>query len=425
MITKEENELLTRTDPRTPAGALLRRYWQPVALSDELPPGGEPHSVKILGEELVLFRDNQGRPGLLGLHCSHRGTDLSYGRIEDGGLRCVYHGWLYDIHGRCLEQPGEPGGGAHRDAIRHPAYPCEEKGGVIFTYMAPGKPSLLPNYEFLGASPDHLLICKIFQECNYLQANEGNIDPVHLSYLHRFLEGREERYRGVRGGEESHYNLVGKDLAPTIEVELTDFGVRIYTTRKQPGDKVYLRVSYFILPNLSAFPGQTGGEGYSVNWHVPIDDTHHWKYMFVFSREAPLDKAVIQRERSELTPDFRLVRNRENRFMQDRESMKTKTYSGMGHGFQAHDVFATTSQGTIQDRTEEHLVSSDKAILAARKLIEKAIRDVQEGREPPHVVRDPSLNRFPHLQVISDLLPATTDLKQHTRSLEAEARARL
>ena len=361
MITKEENELLTRTDPRTPAGALLRRYWQPVALSDELPPGGEPHSVKILGEELVLFRDNQGRPGLLGLHCSHRGTDLSYGRIEDGGLRCVYHGWLYDIHGRCLEQPGEPGGGAHRDAIRHPAYPCEEKGGVIFTYMAPGKPSLLPNYEFLGASPDHLLICKIFQECNYLQANEGNIDPVHLSYLHRFLEGREERYRGVRGGEESHYNLVGKDLAPTIEVELTDFGVRIYTTRKQPGDKVYLRVSYFILPNLSAFPGQTGGEGYSVNWH----------------------------------------------------------------GFQAHDVFATTSQGTIQDRTEEHLVSSDKAILAARKLIEKAIRDVQEGREPPHVVRDPSLNRFPHLQVISDLLPATTDLKQHTRSLEAEARARL
>jgi phenylpropionate dioxygenase-like ring-hydroxylating dioxygenase large terminal subunit len=425
MITNEENQLLTQVGRGTPAGELLRRYWQPLALSEELPAGGAPLSVKILGETRVLFRDDKGRPGLLGLHCSHRGTDLSYGRVEDGGLRCLYHGWLYDIGGRCLEQPGEPGGGEHRDAIRHPAYPCQEKGGLIFTYMGPGQPPLLPNYEFLGASPDHRLICKIFHECNYLQANEGNIDPVHLSYLHRFLEDKNERYRGVRGAEESHYNLVGRDVAPTIDVELVDFGVRIYTTRKQPGDKVYLRVSYFILPNLSAFPGQTGGEGYSVNWHVPIDDTHHWKYMFVFSREAPLDKAVIQRERSELTPDFRLLRNTSNRFMQDREAMKTKTYTGMGHGFQAHDVFATSSQGAIQDRTHEHVVSSDKAIIAARKLLEKAIKDVQAGQEPPHVMRDPALNRFPHLQVISDLVPGNVDVKQHTRSVEAEARARL
>jgi phenylpropionate dioxygenase-like ring-hydroxylating dioxygenase large terminal subunit len=424
MITQEENDLLTKVGRGTPAGELLRRYWQPVALSEELSPGGAPLPIKILGEDLVLFRDDKGRPGLLGIHCSHRGTDLSYGRVENGGLRCLYHGWLYDVNGRCLEQPGEPGCGEHRDAIRHPSYPCEEAGGAIFTYMGPGKSPLLPNYEFLATPPDHLLICKIFHECNYLQANEGNIDPVHLSYLHRFLEDRDERYRGVRGAEESHYNLVGRDLVPTIDVELTDFGVRIYTTRKQPGDNVYLRVSYFILPNLSAFPGQTGGQGYSVNWHVPIDDTHHWKYMFVFSREAPLDSAVIQRERSELTPDFTLVRNNSNRFMQDRESMKNKTYSGMGHGFQAHDVFATSSQGAIQNRTQEHVVSSDKAIIAARKLMVKAIRDIQDGGEPPHVVRDPSRNRFPHLQVISDLIPGDTDIKQHTKKLEAEARAR-
>lgn len=425
MITKEENQLLTQAGPGAPAGELLRRYWQPVALSEELPSGGAPLAVTILGENLVLFRDDQGRPGLLGLRCSHRGTDLSYGRIEDGGLRCLYHGWLYDVEGRCLEQPGEAGGGEHRDSIRHPAYPCQEAGGVIFAYMGPGKAPLLPNYEFLSVPSDHRLVCKIFHECNYLQANEGNIDPVHLSYLHRFLEGREERYRGVRGAEESHYNLVGRDLAPTIEVELTDFGVRIYTARKQPGDNIYLRVSYFILPNLSAFPGQTGGQGYSVNWHVPIDDTHHWKYMFVFSREAPLDMAVIQRERSELTSDHRLVRNNANRFMQDRESMKTKTYTGMGHGFQAHDVFATSSQGAVQDRTTEHLVSSDKAIVAARKLMEKAIRDIQEGREPPHVIRTPSQNRFPDLLVLSDMIPSTTDWKGYTKRLEAEARARL
>jgi phthalate 4,5-dioxygenase len=425
MITREENQLLTQTDRGTPAGALLRRYWQPVGLSEELPPGGAPLAVKILGEELVLFRDDQGRVGLLGIHCSHRGTDLSYGRIEDGGLRCLYHGWLYDIGGRCLQQPGEPGGGEHRDAIRQLAYPCHEAGGAIFAYLGPGAPPLFPDYDFLKAFTEHVCVEKIFHECNYLQANEGNIDPVHLSFLHRFLENREERYRGVRGANESHYNLVGRRITPTIDVELVDFGVRIYTVRQMGADKSYLRVSYFILPNLSAFPGQTGGEGYSVNWHVPIDDTQHWKYAFIYSSGAPLDKAVVARERSELTPDYRLIRNTANRFLQDREAMKTKTYAGMGHGFQAHDAFATSSQGTIQDRADEHLVSSDKAIIAARKLLEKAIRDVQEGKDPAHVARDPSQNRFPHLLVISDMIPNTSDWKDYTKELELEARAKI
>jgi hypothetical protein len=208
-------------------------------------------------------------------------------------------------------------------------------------------------------------------------------------------------------------------------VELTDFGVRIYTVRRLEDDKAYLRVSYFILPNLSAFPGQTGGEGYSVNWHVPIDDAHHWKYTFVFSAGAPLQKDVVSRERSELTSNYRLVRNEANRFMQDRESMKSKTYAGMGSGFQAHDAFATSSQGAIQDRAEEHLVLSDKAIIAARKLLAKAIADVREGREPPHVTRDPSQNRFPHLLVVSDMIPDAGGYKEYTKSLEAEARAKL
>jgi len=135
------------------------------------------------------------------------------------------------------------------------------------------------------------------------------------------------------------------------------------------------------------FPGQTGGEGYSINWHVPIDDTHHWKYTFVYSAGAPLKAELLNGERSELSPDYRLMRNESNRFLQDRDAMKSKTYAGMGTGFQAHDAFATASQGAIQDRTDEHLVSSDKAIVAARKLMEKAINDIREGREAPHVVR--------------------------------------
>lgn len=425
MMTPEENQLLTQVGRGAPAGELLRRYWQPVALVEELPPGGAPLPVTIMGEKLVLFRDDHGRAGLLGIHCSHRGTDLSYGRVEDGGLRCLYHGWLYDVEGRCLEQPGEPGGGEHRDAIRHLAYPCQEAGGVIFAYMGPGDVPLLPNYEFLNVPLGHSLVYKIFHDCNYLQANEGNIDPVHLSFLHRFLERRQERYAGVRGTSESHYNLVSRDIVPILDIELTDLGVRIYSVRRMGPEQFYLRVSYFVLPNLSAFPGQTGGEGYSVNWHVPIDDTHHWKYVFVFSREAPLDKSVIDRDRSELAEGYRLVRNEANRFMQDREAMKTQTFSGMGSGFQAQDAFVTGSQGDVQDRGEEHLVSSDKAIVAARKRLEQAIRDVQEGREPPHVIHKPEENRFPNLLVISDLITGTADWKTYTKNLEAEARAKL
>jgi len=419
MITEQENNLLTQTGPLTPCGELMRRYWQPVALSEELPKDGAPLKVRIFGEDLVLFRDDQGRPGLLGLHCSHRGTDLSYGRVEDGGLRCVYHGWLYDVCGKVLEQPGEPGGGANRHEIRHLAYPCQEAGGVIVTYMGPGEPPLLPNYEFLAAPAEYRTVVKIFHNCNYLQSNEGNIDPVHLSFLHHFLsEAEVARLRTVPGGNATDNTLLGNDIAPTIEVEVQDFGVRIYTLRNAGTDKLYLRVTNFVLPNLSAFGGSTVGDGYAVHWHVPIDDTHHWKYIFMFSRTKPLDSELRNKSRSELTADYRMTRNAANRYQQDRDSMKTKTFTGMGFNFQAHDAFATESQGSVEDRTNEHLVSSDKAIVAARKLLLNAIQAVNEGREPPHVIRDSKLNHFPHLVVVSELIHASTDWKEHTKKLE-------
>jgi len=424
MISAEENTLLTQTGPGTPCGAVMRRYWQPVALSEELPRSGVALKVKILGEELVLFRDDQGRPGLLGLHCSHRGTDLSYGRVEDGGLRCLYHGWLYDICGRVLEQPGEPGGGANRGDIRHRSYPCQEAGGVILTYMGPGEPPLLPNYDFLMVPEAQRTVTKVIYECNYLQGNEGNIDPVHLSFLHQFLEeAKPPLQRIVSGSDDTDNTLLRKDIAPTIEVEITDYGLRIYTTRKSgPGpDNCYFRVTNFILPNLSAFGGSTVGEGYSVHWHVPIDDTYHWKYLFMFSKTKPLDPELRDKNRVEVTPDYRLTRNQANRYRQDRESMKTKAFTGIGFNFQAHDAFATESQGPVQDRTNEHLVSSDKAIIAARKLLLNAIKDVQEGRQPQHVIRDPKANCFSHLVVLSELVPASTDLKQFVRDRAANS----
>jgi phenylpropionate dioxygenase-like ring-hydroxylating dioxygenase large terminal subunit len=416
MISQEENNLLTQTGPGTPSGELLRRYWQPVALSEELPQRGAPVKVRIMGEDLVLFRDDQARPGLLGLHCSHRGTDLSYGRVEDGGLRCLYHGWLYDICGRVLEQPGEPGGGANRNEIRHRAHPCEEFGGVIFTYMGPGEAPLLPNYEFLSVPAEYRTVTKLCEECNHLQGNEGNIDPVHLSFLHQNLnEAQVARQRIVPGSDTTDNKLLGEDIAPTIEVEVTDYGLRIYTLRIAGRDKHYLRVTNFVMPNLSVFGGSTVGAGYSIHWHVPIDDTHHWKYIFAFSRDKPLDDFMRTRSRAELNADSRLTRSRSNRYQQDRDSMKTQAFTGMGFNFQAHDAFATESQGPVQDRTAEHLVSSDKAIVAARKLLLKAMKDANDGRDPQHVIRDPKTNQLLHLQAFSEVIPISADIKQHTQ----------
>jgi len=300
MLTQQENELLTRVGPKTPAGELLRRYWQPVALREDLPQDGAPIPIRILGEDLVLFRDDNGRAGLLGLHCSHRGADLSYGRVEDGGLRCIYHGWLYDVQGRCLDQPGEPNGGEHRQSICHLAYPCVEMAGLVFTYMGPDKPPLLPNYEALAAPEERRFIRKYFQECSYLQANEGNIDPVHLSFLHRqFEEGSDDRRLGlgVGGTDSSPDDLYKRDLAPSIEVEVTNFGVRIFAIRRASADQTFVRVSNFILPNLCAVPGEAGADGYNINWHVPIDDTHHWKYMLTFRRSAPLDRELMKKKK--------------------------------------------------------------------------------------------------------------------------------
>ena len=305
MLSKEENDLLTLTGPGTPCGDLMRRYWQPAALSEELS-SGAPLPVRLFGEDLALFRDDAGRPGLLGIHCSHRGADLSYGRIEDGGLRCIYHGWLYDVNGRCLEQPGEPAGSTFHERIRHPAYPCQEVGGMIYTYMGPGEPPLLPPYEFVGVPESHRGNTKVFQDCNYLQGNEGNLDPTHLSFLHRLFTEDENSAQA--------YNA--RDVSPTIEAEETDYGLRIYCVRKAGPDKNYVRVTNYVIPNFSAVSGTA--DGYTVNWHVPIDDTHHWRYMIRFSRSAPVDRNNRWTGRSqEVTADYRMVRNRANRYLQD------------------------------------------------------------------------------------------------------------
>lgn len=425
MNTTSPYEVLPHTGPGTPCGNLMRRYWQPAALSEELPTDGPPLPIRLMGEDLVLYRDEKGHPGLIGLHCPHRGADLSYGRLEDGGLRCIYHGWLFDHTGKCLEQPGEPAGSTYHERIQHGAYPCQEVGQIIFAYLGPGEAPLLPAYEFLSVPEDQRYVTKAWHECNYLQGNEGNIDPDHLSFLHRmFREGADwASPQPVQGGLSSSNTLFGHDIAPVLEVEETEFGLRILTVRDAGQGMRYLRVSNFILPNLAAFPGGGNGDGYSVNWHVPIDDENHWKFFINFRRDGPVDKDTLKKRTVEMTPDYRLVRNKANRYLQDRDEMKDRTYAGVGTSFMVHDACVTEPMGGIQNRSEEHLGTTDKAIVAARSQMLRALQLTEKNQEPPHVIRDSASNSFPLLGAVDMVIRSDADWKTCWQGREALALA--
>jgi phenylpropionate dioxygenase-like ring-hydroxylating dioxygenase large terminal subunit len=436
MLTREQNDLVTRTGPGTPGGEMLRRYWQPVALARELPPGGDPLAVDVLGEELVLFRDDQNRVGLLDRHCCHRGTDLSFGRCENGGLRCLYHGWLYDVNGRCMEQPAEPKGSTLKDKVRQTAYPVIERAGAFFAYMGPGAAPEFPAYDFFTFPDSHVRAGKVFVDCNYLQANEGNYDPAHVGFLHRSF--RSTRKSGLAFGDLKTFgdvDLSDSDIdpfeTPRIKVDNTDFGLRIFQVRPGGPGKTYLRVTAFGMPNFSVIAGPQGGDGHIGIWHVPIDDHCHWRWGFTLRRDKPIAEAAREaganapslqaRDSEHFDDEFHHKRKRANRYLQDRSKMR-ENYTGMGPQFGVHDAFATESQGSIQNRTKEHLATTDVAILAARRMLLQAVEDVQAGKDPIGVVRDPAKNHFPELMSFDVLVPDTADYADVVHAITAPPR---
>ncbi|HWP36158.1 MAG TPA: Rieske 2Fe-2S domain-containing protein [Gemmatimonadales bacterium] len=415
VLTKEENDLVTRTGPGTPCGKLLRSYWQPAALSEELPEGGPPIPLRLFGEDLVLFRDEQGRVGLLDLHCSHRGTDLSYGRLEDGGLRCVYHGWLYDVHGKCLETPAEPPGSRLRDYVRHTAYPCQEVGGVIFTYMGEGEPPLLPNYEVFAVPASHRLATKHFHECNWLQGLEGSQDATHVRFLHRFLRTEQgERAlathpKALKPGEDASFRDPPKnEYYGPVRTEEHDFSVWVWYPNGRGGPE-------YTFPSLCLTNGgpQASGDGYQIYWRVPIDDEHCWLFSLAFKRSGPIPpEHVYQRSWAMMTPDYHFIRNQRNRYLQDREEQKTTTFTGMGNVFVVQDALANETQPAIQDRTKELLGNADMAIAAWRRMLIRAIRDVEAGGTPPGQIRDPRVNEVDPIFLRRNAPPTDDELAE-------------
>jgi phthalate 4,5-dioxygenase len=390
MLSAEQNDLITRTGPGTPAGRLMRCYWQPAALVDELAGNRPVKPVRLLGENLVIFREPQGRYGLLARACPHRGTDLAYGRLEDGGLRCAFHGWLFDVDGRCLETPAEPEGSVLCRNIRQTAYPVVEKSGILFAYLGPGAPPSFPQFDCFTAPASHTFAFKGFIECNWLQSLEVGIDPAHTSFLHRFFQdedaalsyGKLFRDRSI-DSDMPMTRIMREFPRPQIEVEPTDYGLRIATLRRISEAHTHVRLTNLVFPHAFVIP--MSSEMTITQWHVPVDDTRHYWYAIFTSFGAPVDSQEMRRQRLALyeLPDYVPRKNKSNQYGFDPHEQAHATFTGMGADINVHDQWACESMGAIQDRAQEYLGQSDKAISAYRRLLRDAIAAAAAGGRPP------------------------------------------
>ncbi|MBH68085.1 MAG: ring-hydroxylating oxygenase subunit alpha [Rhodospirillaceae bacterium] len=420
MTSSAQNELMTRVGPGTPAGGILRSHWQPIALTDELPKTRSVRAVEVFGEKLVLFSNQNNELGLIGRHCAHRGADLCYGRLEDGGLRCPFHGWLFDINGQCIEQPAEPKDSELYKRIRQKAYPVREKNGVIFSYLGTGFPPDLPNLDCLIAPRNYSFAFKGLVECNWLQLLEVGIDPAHASFLHRFLEDEEDTEYGLQFRDNINNipmtRLMRDYYRPEIKVEATDYGHRLVTLRNLDNQGMHVRVTNQVFPNAIHIP--LSSEMTLTQWHVPIDDFRSYWYAMFTSFGEPVDQAIMRKQRLELyeMPDYIPKTGKANNYGFNAKEQKNETYTGMGYDINVHDQWAVESQGVIQDRTQETLGTSDAAILAYRKSLIRAIRNHN---------KDETGNTFPpshKLPIAIDVIASMDDWEDAWKEADIERR---
>src|SRR5438270_7777158 len=331
MLKQEENELITRVAPGTPMGNTMRRYWMPALLSSELPHAdSDPVCLRLLGEDLIAFRDTTGAVGLLQNNCPHRGASLFFGRNEEAGLRCVYHGWKFDVSGQCIDMPNEPAESDFKQKVRAAAYPTAEKAGVVWSYMGPlDRLPPVPDLEWMRAPAGQAWVSKTYEACNYLQAMEGGLDTSHSSFLHRDLT------------PDGLSNPRARSTAPRLEVLNTDYGYMYASIRHLPDDRQnFVRVYHYVMPFYQLRAGgspKTLGNTDGHMW-VPIDDTTCWAWNFHFSHDKPQSYDEWQyyehRMGRGLAEDyfpgtFKLKANGSNDYGLSRERQRTVNFTGI------------------------------------------------------------------------------------------------
>jgi phthalate 4,5-dioxygenase oxygenase subunit len=394
MLSAADNELLTRTGPGTPMGELFRRFWVPVLLAREVPePDGPPVRVTVMGEPLVAFRDSSGRVGLVEARCSHRGADLFFGRNEECGLRCVYHGWKFDADGHCVDIPTMARDEGLRSRVGITAYPTREWGDLIWAYLGPpDEEPPLPALEFALVAPERRFVTKKLQECNWAQACEGALDTAHFSFLHTPLELPDLPPERRTHPLAEAMRWMKHDPMPVFHVVEHDAGLLLAAARRAEDDRTYWRVTQYLLPNHSLAPGSAPGDLYFGQTWVPIDDHHCWVYVYSWNPDRPLtdreDRFIpgVPSVHAEVDEHWVPIRNRSNDYLIDREAQRTRSYTGI-EGISEQDAAIQDSQGFIADRTREHLGPTDVGIVRFRRLVLGAARDLASGCPPTALTR--------------------------------------
>ena len=424
MLKHEDNELLVRVGAGTPMGELFRRFWIPALLPSELPgPDCDPVRVRLLGEDLVAFRDSDNRIGILHERCPHRRASLFYGRNEQCGLRCVYHGWKFDVDGNCVDQPSEPAASSYKDKIKQVAYPAREWGGLIWTYMGPAEEMPeLPAFEWAMLPPSHRWQAKWFYEANYAQGIEGELDSAHTGFLHDTKTPATDMAAAM--AEASTY--WAGDKAPALTVEPTDYGFYYGSRRRYTDDRYYWRVTQWLLPFFAIIPMPKWP--ISCRAYVPIDDETTMVFNTSFNPDAPLtaeDKAPLE---SGIGPAPTLIPgtfmpqlNAGNLYGLDRHVQRTHSFTGI-RGINNQDRAIVESMGPVCDRWNEHLGTSDIAVIAMRRRMLDAVRALQRG-EAPKAAHDAALYQVRPLDIITPITDLKTLTTVHGTRMRAAARA--
>ena len=393
MLSRQDNELLTRTGKGTPMGEYFRRFWMPVALSQEVAqPDSPPVRVTVMGEDLLVFRDTGGRVGLVDPICPHRGANLYFGRNEECGIRCAYHGWKFDVDGRCADLPTMPPESRFRDKVSITAYPTREWGDLVWAYLGPRDAELpaLPELEFALMPPSHRFVSKKLQQCNWAQACEGAIDTAHFSFLHMPVWSASDAVDATvsrSSVDVERTRWMRDDPRPEFTVVPHDAGFVAGASRKANGDDLYWRIAQYLLPNHALTPNAFPGETIHGQTWVPIDDQSCWVFCYSWNPDRPItgdERAAFRRGRSvhaEVDEQWVPRRNRDNDYLIDRADQKHKSFTGI-QGVSEQDAMIQDSQGFIVDRSREHLGPTDLAIIEFRKLVLRGAREVANGGLP-------------------------------------------